>query len=196
MHNKKSAGIFFLALPGAIIAAVCDGVHVYTQTLSYPVPFLFGQAWWVFPGFLMVFLLMGHAYAFMAGRLPAGIPTRQSTSKGSPSELVEAATAFAFVYLLSGFGNFNPVLLSVVFYGAFAVRWFFSYDRSWLLLLSALMAFGGMAAEGAMSAAGWVTYRHVDVFHVPFWLGGLYLHGAFALREGMRYFVYSSQEME
>ncbi len=190
MRTMRSARIFLLALPGAAIATVCDGIHVHTRTLSYPDPLLFGQAWWVFPGFLLVFLFMGHAYQFIARRLPDGIPVRQSTSKGNPREVVEAAAAFAFVYLLSGYGNFDPVLLSVVFYCAFAVRWLFSYDRGWLFLLAVLMAFGGMAAEGAMSAAGLVTYRHVDLFYVPFWLGGLYLHGAFALREGMRYFAY------
>jgi hypothetical protein len=73
------------------------------------------------------------------------------------------------------------------------VRWLFSYDRLWLFILAVLMAVGGMIAEGLLSAAGMVTYHYVDVFYVPFWLGGLYLHGAFALREGMRFFVYKSK---
>jgi hypothetical protein len=60
-------------------------------------------------------------------------------------------------------------------------------------MLAISMAIGGMFAEGVLSAAGWVTYRYVDVFYVPFWLGGLYVHGAFALREGLRYFVYDSK---
>lgn len=192
MPTAKSAGIFLLALPGAFLATVCDGFHVHTHTLAYPDPFLFGQAWWVFPGFLAVFLFMGHAYAFIVERLPAGVPTRQSVSKGNVRDLAETAAAFALVYLLSGYGNNDPVILSAIFYGAFAVRWMFSYDRTWLLALAVAMAVGGMFAEGALGAMGLVAYRHVDVFHVPFWLGGLYVHGAFALREGMRCFAYGN----
>jgi len=194
MHYKKSAGIFLFALLGGLVATVCDGVHVHTHTLSYPEPFLFGQAWWVFPGFVLTFLFMGLAYLFISDRLPAGISRKKSASRRNTREFIEAVTAFALVYLLSGFGNFEPVLLSVIFYGTFVVRWLFSYDRLWLLILSVLLAIGGMLAEGAISATGLVAYRYVDVFHVPLWLGGLYMHGAFALREGMRYFVHDSKE--
>jgi hypothetical protein len=193
MNHTKFKGLFILALLGALVATACDAVHVYTNTLSYPKPFLFGQAWWVFPGFVLAFLFMGLAYLFTFEHLPAGI--RQiSSSGGTLRDLIETITTFALVYLLSGFGNAEPVLLSIFFYGTFAARWLCSYDRLWLLILSVLMAVGGMFAEGAISAAGQVAYRHVDVFHVPWWLGGLYMHGAFALREGMRYLVYDSRQ--
>jgi hypothetical protein len=193
MHNKKSVGIILFALLGACLATVCDGVHVHTHTLAYPDPFLFGQAWWVFPGFVMMFLFMEYAYSFIVVRLPAVIPAQKSASRGNARDFIEAVTAFALVYLLSGFGNFEPALLSVIFYGTFVLRWLFSYDRLWLIVLAVAMAFGGMFVEGLYAAAGLMTYRYVDVFHVPFWLGGLYVHGAFALREGMRYFVYDSK---
>lgn len=181
------------ALLGALLATLCDRVHVYTQTLSYPEPFLFGQAWWVFPGFMMTFLLMQYTCLFLVNRLPPGIPARKSVSKGNVREFTETVMIFALVYLLSGFGNNEPFILSIIFYGTFVVRWLFSYDRLWLFILAVLMAVGGMIAEGLLSAAGMVTYHYVDVFYVPFWLGGLYLHGAFALREGMRFFVYKSK---
>lgn len=193
MQKTKHIGLFLFALLGALLATLCDSVHVYTQTLSYPEPFLFGQAWWVFPGFMMTFLLMQYTCLFLVNRLPPGIPVRKSVSKGNVREMTETITIFALVYLLSGFGNNEPLILSVIFYGTFVMRWLFSYDRLWLFILAALMAVGGMIAEGLLSAAGLVTYRYVDVFYVPFWLGGLYLHGAFALREGMRFFVYKSK---
>jgi hypothetical protein len=194
MRNKKIMGFFLLALLGAGIATVCDGFHVYTRALSYTHPCLFGQAWWVFPGFVVIFLFIEYTYFLLAGHLPAGIDARQSVSAGSLRGVVETTTTFALVYLLSGFGNFEPVWLSVIFYSTFLARWLFTYDRMWLLVLSILMAFGGMFVEGLYAAAGLMTYRQVDVFHVPFWLGGLYVHGAFALREGMRYFVYGSEK--
>lgn len=93
------------------------------------------------------------------------------------------------VYLASGFGNDYPALLTLIFYGTFVLRWAASYDRAWLLLLAVSMGIGGMFAEGLMSHFGQVAYRHMDVCYVPFWLGGLYMHGAFALREAMRFFV-------
>jgi len=51
-----------------------------------------------------------------------------------------------------------------------------------------------MFVEGVFAAAGLMDYRYFDVFHVPFWLGGLYVHGAFALREGLRFFVYDEND--
>lgn len=190
MPASRPARILALALLAAVIATLCDANHVYTGTLSYPQPFMAGQAWWVFPGFVSAFLVMSVSYLWLSVRLPASLPVGDSTSPGNARDFVEAVTAFAFVYLASGFGNQSPVLLSVIFYGTFALRWLASYERGWLLVLAVIMAIGGMAAEGALSALGGVAYRHVDVFHVPWWLGGLYMHGAFALREGMRYVVY------
>lgn len=194
MLHSKPVGVVLLALLGAAIATFCDGVHVYTQALSYPDPFWFGQAWWVYPGFVLAFVFMEGACLFVVKILPAGIPTQESISKGNVHELAETAVTFMLIYMLSGFGNLDPVFLSVIFYTTFAVRWLFSYDRAWLLLLAVLMAVGGMFAEGALAAMGLVTYRHVDVFYVPFWLGGLYVHGAFAIRAGLRFFVYTTPQ--
>jgi len=193
MRTMKPARILLFAMLGAVFATIGDAFHVRTHTLSYPNPHLFNQAWWVYPGFLLVFLLMGYLYSLGIGRLFIGMQARQSASRGSAREMIEAAAAFIFVYLLSGYGNYDHAFMSVIFYSAFAVRWLLTYDRAWLLLIAAAMAVGGMLAEGAMSALGLVAYRHVDVFNVPLWLGGLYLHGAFALREGMRFFVYGSR---
>jgi hypothetical protein len=190
MREIKPSRILVFAMLGALFATMGDAIHVRTQTLAYPNPFLLNQAWWVYPGFLVVFLLMGYLYVVGIRHLFIGMQARHSATRGSAHEMIEAAAAFIFVYFLSGYGNYDPFLLSVIFYTAFAVRLAFTYDRSWLFLIAAAMAVGGMLAEGAMSALGWVAYRQVDVFNVPFWLGGLYLHGAFALREGMRFFYY------
>ena len=190
MSKKNNAGFMYLALLGAAITTLCDGVHVYTQTLSYTTPFLFGQAWWVFPGFVLAFLFMGGVYFGLVNRLPLFFAVKKSISGGSLRDVVETATAFALIYVMSGLGSNEPLLLSAVFYGTFVLRLAFSYDRLFLLLLAVLMALGGMFVESLYAAAGLMAYRYPDVFYVPFWLGGLYVHGAFALREGMRFFVY------
>lgn len=190
MTRLNTTGFLSLALLGAIVATLCDANHVLTHTLSYPTPFLAGQAWWVFPGFFVAFAAMGATYFFLTNALHHRLSLTSSQSAGNAQPMMETLVAFAMVYLASGFGNEYPVLLSLIFYGTFILRWAVSYDRPWLLLLAVIMGIGGMFAEGLMSHFGQVTYRHVDVFYVPFWLGGLYMHGAFALRESMRFFVY------
>ena len=50
------------------------------------------------------------------------------------------------VYLLSGFGNQEPILLSVIFYASFLVRWFFSYERMFILLFAIVLGIGGIIA--------------------------------------------------
>lgn len=190
MSHAKLGRMLILAGLGAVATTLGDLNHVHTQTLAYQQPFLLGQAWWVFPVFFLAFAAMCVSYRILARKLPLlGLVTTQSQSEGSASAFVEALLAFMSIYLVSGFGNQDPELLSWVFYGTFALRWSFSYERAWLLLLALLMGAGGMFAEGLMGASGIVAYRHMDVFHVPLWLGGLYLHGAFALREGMRLFA-------
>jgi len=190
MGRRIVPGLAVVALVGGIAATLCDANHVATGTLGYPRPALFGQAWWVLPGFVVAFLGMGVAYLVAVPRLPAGISTQQSTAPAGAGAFVEAMTSFVLLYLLSGFGNESPVLLSLVFYGAFALRWGFAYERAWLLVLAVALAIGGMTVEGSLGALKLAAYRHVDFFHVPLWLGALYMHGAFALREGMRVFVY------
>jgi hypothetical protein len=190
MRPRSVTGVLQFAGLSAIVATVCDANHVATGTLAYPRPVLFGQAWWVLPGFCLGFFLMGASYLVAGRRLGATSSMERSTAPGNVAALVEAMTSFVLVYLMSGFGNESPAALSFVFYGAFALRLAFTYERAWLLAVAVTLAIGGMAAEGTMGAAGIVAYRHVDVFHVPLWLGGVYMHGAFALREGMRVFVY------
>jgi len=193
MGRTNVAGLAGLAGLGGIAATLCDANHVATGTLRYPHPVLFGQAWWVAPGFFVAFLGMGAAYVIAAPRMPAGLSTQQSRAPGSAAALAETLTTFVLVYLSSGFGNESPALLSLVFYGLFGLRWVFSYERGWLLAVAVALAIGGMTTEGTLGALELVAYRHADVFHVPLWLGAVYMHGAFALREGVRALVFRAR---
>lgn len=192
MNSINKLGIVWLGLLAAFAATICDAYHVYTQTLSYPKPVLFNQAWWVFPGFFTAFVGMALIYLLLAKILPKLIATHQSQSQGDAQAVVETMLFFVFVYLLSAFGNFDPKVLCVIFYSTFLIRLIFSYERVWLLIIAIALGVGGMFAEGLLSYMGLVAYRHVDIFYVPYWLGGLYMHGAFALRAGMRGLVYRS----
>ena len=66
MGRRNVAGLAWLAGFGGIAATLCDANHVATGTLRYPQPALFGQAWWVLPGFFVAFLGMGAAYLVAA----------------------------------------------------------------------------------------------------------------------------------
>ena len=183
-------GILLLALIAALVATLCDAIHVYTKTLSYPDPFIFNQAIWVFPGFFLAFLFMAISYVIIIKRLKHKIPVNKSQTSGNANDFAENIIMFAFVYMLSGFANFSPEFLILLFYSTFLFRWAFSYEKAWLMILAILLALGGIFFEGALAAYGLVAYRDPNIFYVPYWLGGVYMHGAFALREGMRWLGY------
>ncbi len=191
MFNRKIRfGIGQLAVVGAIFATLGDANHVYTHTLKYPDPHWFGQSAWVFPGFVVAFLLMGFVYAGAPRVLSSKITMSASFHPGSPRLFIENIVMFFVVYLLSGYGNHDPARLTVIFYGTFVLRWLFTYERGFIMIFALLLAFGGMFGEGLMTQVNLVHYRQPEIFGVPYWLGGLYMHGAFALREGMRLFAY------
>lgn len=183
-------GLARLALAGATAATLFDAVHVHTQTLSYPKPFLFGQAAFVFPGFVGAFLAMAFAYGALVRWLPPSIPRAFSTSPTSGSGFIEALTTFSLAYALSGYGNREPLQLALILYATAALRLALAPDRLFMTLMALILAVAGMLAEGTMSLFGLVRYREPEIYGVPFWLGALYMHGAFALREAMRFFIY------
>lgn len=188
--KNKLIRILPFAFLGAIVATICDANHVFTETLSYPDPFLFDQAWFVFPGFVVAFTFMAINYLFAPALFPKAATSKESTSSGSLSVFVESLLFFMMVYLLSGFGNHYPNLLSVIFFSSFFIRLAFTYEKTFILLFAIILGIGGMAVEGAMTQLDLVHYREPEIFGVPYWLGGVYMHGALALREGMRNFVY------
>lgn len=182
-------GMLAIALLGAFVATFCDLMHVQTGTLVYPAPVFMGQAWWPFLAFSLAFLWMAFLYRLLDRFLPASVARAHATSAGTTAELAESLLLFAFVYLLSGFGNASPLFLSAVFYAAFAIRFALARERLFLAIVSVNLAVGGTLSEGLMSALGLVAYTRYDFLLVPAWLPGLYLHGAFALRDGYRRFV-------
>ncbi|MEZ5004087.1 MAG: hypothetical protein R2730_13740 [Chitinophagales bacterium] len=189
--KTRNSGIIVLAAIAALVASFCDKVHVITNTLYYPKPAWGGQPWWTFPGFFVVFVFMCAVYLLMEKQLPNSIDKSYSTKKGSAQQFIESLLLFAFVYLMSGFGNEWPILLNVLFYGTFLLRWLASRDKTFILIISLILAVGGTLGEGVLSAMGLVYYTKPVIFHVPLWLGGVYMHGAFALRDSMRFFVYT-----
>jgi hypothetical protein len=181
--------MLWLALLGALVATFGDFMHVQTGTLHYPHPVFMGQAWWPFFAFTGAFLWMALVYRLLDRRLPASFARVRSTSPGGNRELIESLTYFLFVYLLSGFGSAAPLTLAIVFYATWLLRFAAAKERAFLAVVAAALAVGGTLSEAAMSWGGLVTYVRSDFLGVPAWLPGLYLHGAFALRDGYRRFA-------
>lgn len=191
MKSLRVDRILLLALWGALVATFCDGVHVHTETLSYPDPLWFGQAWWVFPLFFVAFALLAVTYQFLVAAPWLKLPREYSASSGELVPFVEALVIFVLVYVLSGFGNYDPAFLGVFFLVTFVLRWLVAPERGFLLLVAVALALAGMFTEGTLHQFGLVSYRQPEIYGVPWWLGGVYLHGAFLLREGMRFLVFS-----
>ena len=191
LNRKQLGGASLLVLAAATVATLCDKVHVMTRTLVYPEPNIGGQGWWVFPCFILAFVAMVIGYLALDCYLPETIDRKNSREKGEASALIDSFLLFVMVYLLSGFGSDDPMVLNLLFYGAFLIRFALAKDRLFLAILSLLLAFFGVFAEGGLAMMGLMAYSRPDFFHVPGWLAGLYLHGAFALREGMRVFVFN-----
>jgi hypothetical protein len=161
-----------IAIAGAIVCTVCDHLHVVTGVLVYPHPVFFQQAWWVpalFAGASVVIVANAGLVRRLRGAAPLPSP--------SPRQLIADALAFVTAYAFTAYGHGLPNLVLAVLVGFWAARALTS--PPWLALYSLLVAVGGSAFEGTWSALGFFHYLDPDVYHVPRWLPGIYLHVAF-----------------
>ena len=194
LNTQQTRGAAMLVLMAATVATLCDKVHVMTHTLVYPPPTIDGQAWWVFPCFFMAFSIMVVGYLIFARHLPEKIEREYSRTGGDLSGLVESFLLFVMVYLLSGFASNHPLFLNALFYGTFMIRLSVAKDRLFMAVIGLVLAVGGAFAEGVFAMMGLMDYSRPDFFYVPAWLPGLYLHGAFALREGVRNLIFCKSD--
>jgi len=184
--------IFVLAIIGAIISTFCDANHVYTGALNYTQPDFWGQAWWVLPHFIFAFCLLFTGVQLFSRFWFKDSLTKATLASGYLESFVNQVLLFILLYLMTGFAHQNPLLMSAILYLTFLLRLLVSYERRFIFIAAVLMAILGMGFEGTLSAIGLMEYSHPFIYHVPLWLGGLYMHGAFCLRESFRYMVYHS----
>lgn len=149
-----------------------DQFHTQFHVIAYPTPFVFGQAWWVAPGFaLAVIGFLAIAWPFAATAAPA-----------SGRDLGVQAGWFFVVYAASGvFGTWS-ITLTVAFTALWALRIARRPDRAVVVRFSLLLAVLGTLGEELLHATGVCRYSVRDLGLVPLWLPALYLNGApFAL---------------
>lgn len=171
------------------VIAVCAGIgslltlcdrffHVAFGALSYTSPIFTGQAWWVWPNFMLASGAM-----YLGAKLLFAPQLRQPTM---PQLLVSHAL-FIAVYGLSGVFNAHPQALL----WGFCLGWLLRLatmpsDRGVYALFGVVLALAGCAFEGVLTLTGEFAYRAPEFFHVPLWLAGLYLHGSFAILQLVR----------
>jgi hypothetical protein len=176
------AGMVWLAIviAGGVGLTLCDQMHVHAGVLSYPAsdPRLAGQSWWVglqFIAFAVLILLAASAVARVRPRPATGW------------NVVHAVAWFVGAYAATAVFWHHPRVLAILLGLSWLDRVALRPDRWPLIVFSVGVAVAGTLYEGALAGAGGFAYHHHDFFHVPFWLPGLYLHGALLAVAVVRY---------
>jgi hypothetical protein len=162
----------------AVLLTACDAFcHVRTGVLSYTRPevgsLVAGQPTLdVFIGFVRIAAVCTGLGWLACRRLP---PAR--IGKG----LASAAT-FVACYAATGLAQHWPMALhSLLLVGWLGHLWFYRPAPWSTLALCVALSVAGPLGEGYVSQTGFFAYRQAHAYHVPVWLGGLYLHGGLAI---------------
>ncbi len=156
---------------GAVLGTLLDQLHVRGGVLSYPRPLLLGQAAWVplLFGVAAVSLGVLHRSLRRALRGPMELSTRG---------LVRDGGLFVIAYATSGFARVSSFALLSLFVLAYAVRVVVLREPRHRILHALACAAIGIVAESVLVTVGAFRHHVVDVWLVPFWLPGLYMHAA------------------
>lgn len=162
-------GLLFLA--GALGMSLCDRVHLGYGVLVQRGPAILGQAWWVLPlfGGGGVAMVVGHHVV----RRALGDPLRPRSVRA----LVGSTILGGLVYVVTGPLQHAKIALAVGLGAAWLVRAGLRRTPT-ALVASAVLGLAGPLVEATVARFGGHTYAHPDLFGVPLWLPGIYLHGA------------------
>ncbi|MBI5610046.1 MAG: DUF2878 family protein [Deltaproteobacteria bacterium] len=169
--SGKRAAVLFVA--GGVGGALCDQIHVQGGVLAYSRPDLLGQAWWVGPLFGMATLVM-----YVATWVWVGRSERAQPGPVTRRDLLLHSAWFVGAYLASALLQHQPRLLALVYLLLFLRRLLRRRDAVWQVLNGVGLAVGGTSFEAVLASTGAFHYQHPDLWTVPLWLPGVYLHGA------------------
>lgn len=162
-----------------LVLTLCDRFfHVSFGVLAYRAPLPTGQAWWVLPGFV---------FAAASMYLGARDLFARHCHSATPRQIATSLALFVAAYAASGLFLAHPQALLVGYVATWLARVALSPDRLVLLVFGPLLAVAGVVIEGLLMLTGDVAYSAPEIFHVPWWLGGLYLHGAFVVLQIVRH---------
>lgn len=172
---------------GSVLCTLCDQVHVRAGVLAYRAPALAGQALWV-PAVFVLAAFGGLAQWWILARVDRAVARdlREGPRDAwGTREAIYAAAWLVAVYCSSGLVAAAPFAAFGVYVVLFMLRaW--SLRAPGLVTHALLFAVAGTAFEAALSSTGAFWYTRPQMFGVPVWLPGLYLHGAFVARAVMR----------
>ena len=171
---------------GSVLCTLLDQLHVRFGVLTYRDGSMFGQAPWV-PALFAVATLAGLlGYVTWARKLGY----RRDLTDGPRDRwgTREAAMALAWMALahaLSGPLQHWPRALLVTYVAVFGLRCW-SLGAPGLGASGLQFALGGTMFESMLASTGAFHYRHPDLWGVPLWLPGVYLHATPLLRAVLR----------
>lgn len=171
---------------GSVLCTLLDQLHVRFGVLAYRAPALAGQAFWVPPLFAAATLVSLVGYVVWARQLGH----RRDLSEGPRDQWATREAAVALVWMAACYGLSGPLqgwpraLLAAYLVG-YALRCW-ALRAPGLLANGVQLALGGTMFESMLSSTGAFHYRHPDLWGVPMWLPGIYLHATPLLRAVLR----------
>jgi len=196
--SRSFPKLVVLAAEGAAVCTLGDQLHVRFGVLSYPRPFLAGQAWWVpFLFFLAVLsMLLAYPAIFRGMKRALGWPQARATLDVRDAR--RALLEFFLAYATTAVASARPVLVLLALTGAFGLRlaldWRAADDAGRRALVAALPFVAGAIVvgplvEATLIAFGQFRYTHPHVLGFAMWLPALYLHAAWSGRAMVHAFL-------
>ena len=171
--------VAWLAVAGAVLGTLLDGVHVTTATTRYAHPFVLGLAWWV-PG-----LFAGAALAIgFSHRLADRVVGRDVR----PGRRAVIAGLVVLLALWATSGLVKPARAALVVLVPASLATWWALERTAVgLVLALATAAVGVGVEATLASRGVFSYVAPDAGRVASWLPWLYVAASVAVGNLARY---------
>ncbi len=171
---------------GSVLCTLLDQLQVRFGVLEYRDGSMFGQAPWVPLLFAVATLIGLFGYLTRARKLGFLRDLREGPrDRWGTREAAWALGWMVLAYGVSGPLQGSPRWLLGLYVFTFALRsW--SLSAPGLGWSSLQFAIGGTIFEALLASTGTFHYRHPDLWGVPLWLPGIYLHATPLLRAVLR----------
>ena len=171
---------------GSVLCTLLDQLHVRFGVLSYRSGPMLGQAPWV------PLLFAGATFVGLFGYLTWSrkFGFRRDLLDGSRDVWGTREAGVALVWMVGAYAVSGPLqhwprALTAAYLLTYALRcWSLRAPGLWLNSLQ--FALGGTMFESALASTGAFHYEHPDLWGVPLWLPGIYLHTTPILRAVLR----------
>ncbi|MFO0551758.1 MAG: hypothetical protein U0271_25455 [Polyangiaceae bacterium] len=150
-----------------LVLTIGDQFHVQFGVIRYVPPGpVFGQAWWVAPGFAAATIALV-AFAWRFTHLP---------DSATAASLGRDIAWFFASYAITGVAGRYGLTLAVLMLAANAL--YVARRPRWVWGFSLLLGVLGTLGELALHATGVCAYNYRELWLVPIWLPCLYFSGA------------------